>query len=36
MFDWDQDNVVVTGSSDGIVRVSVHVNHYWSKLAYVC
>ena len=23
MFDWDKDNVIVTGSSDGIVRVSV-------------
>ena len=22
MFDWDQDNVIVTGSTDGIVRVS--------------
>ena len=21
MFDWDQDNVIVTGSTDGIVRV---------------
>ena len=21
MFDWNQDNVIVTGSSDGIVRV---------------
>ena len=24
MFDWDKDNVIVTGSSDGVVRVSVH------------
>ena len=22
MFDWDRDNVIVTGSSDGVVRVS--------------
>ena len=24
LFDWDKDNVIVTGSSDGIVRVSCH------------
>ena len=22
MFEWDNDNVIVTGSSDGVVRVS--------------
>ena len=26
MFDWDQDNVIVTGSTDGIVRVSIRVH----------
>ena len=25
MFDWDQDNVIVTGSTDGIVRVRTSV-----------
>ena len=28
MFDWDQDNVIVTGSSDGIVRVCMYTSPY--------
>ena len=26
MFEWDNDNVIVTGSSDGVVRVSDVLN----------
>ena len=27
MFEWDNENVIITGSSDGIVRVSL-INNY--------
>ena len=36
LFEWDKDNVIVTGSSDGIVRVSgniveLQLNHSRTK-----
>ena len=27
MFEWDNENVIITGSSDGIVRVSLSNNY---------
>ena len=29
MFEWDNDNVIITGSSDGIVRVSLPVGLFF-------
>lgn len=35
LFDWDNENVIVTGSSDGIVRVSVVCASYQLYALYI-
>ena len=36
MFDWDRDNVIVTGSSDGVVRVSTCTHMLLWQTSLIC